>query len=72
MYRNCWRMFSKLERCLVLAVLIRIAFASHFFIGCFSESDCILVVAKRTFVCRQIQEGWRPDSISIAGVGVVL
>src|SRR5271170_5046374 len=71
MYGNCWRMFSKLERCLILAVLVRIAFASHCFMGCFSESDCILIAARRTFICRRIQAGWRPDSISMAAVGVV-
>ena len=56
----------------IQAVLVRRAFVSHSCIGCFVESDCIRVVARKVLVWSRIHAGCRPVSISIAAMGVVL
>ena len=68
---NCCRMFSILVWYLTAAVLVRRLSLRNSWIGWFVANVCIRVRADSTFVWSRIQGGGRPDSISIATVGVV-
>ena len=69
---NWLKMFSKMDRWFVRAVLVRSALCIHLWMGCLGDRDWRQVVDSNVLVWRRIHVGVKPVSTSMAAVGVVL